>query len=167
MVGERESETFAMTALARPLGTIALLYWFVFWLMNGLDKFLHGVSVSLAERPLFTWFGKDRTEQFTKYFDRLDLPQEGIAPLLSACGAIELAVAGLFAFALADARRFEAWAGAAFAASALLFIGFSMFDVVAGDRAELLEHGTYVGVVFVTAAFLVMTQYKPHMARAA
>lgn len=154
-----------MTSLARPLGTIALLYWFVFWLMNGLDKFLHGVSVSLADRPLFTWFGKDRTEQFTKYFDRLDLPHEGITPLLGACGAIELAVAGLFALALADARRFEAWLGAAFAASALLFIGFSMFDVVAGDRAELLEHGTYLGVVFATAAFLALTQFRPGAGR--
>ena len=42
-----------------------------------------------------------------------------------------------------------------------MFIGFSAWDVVAGDRAELLEHGTYVGVVFMTATFLVVTQFKP------
>jgi hypothetical protein len=150
-----------MISLTRPLGHIALVYWFVFWLMNGLDKFMHGISVSLAERPLFTWFGKDRTEQFTKYFDRLDLPHDGIAPVLGSCGAIELGVALLFGLAIVDTRRFETWLGAAFAASALLFLGFSVFDVVAGDRAELLEHGTYLGVVFVTAGFLAMTQFKP------
>jgi uncharacterized membrane protein YjfL (UPF0719 family) len=152
-----------MTSLTRPLGHIALLYWFVFWLMNGLDKFMHGTGVSLADRPLFTWFGKDRTEQFTKYFDRLDLPHDGIAPLLGTCGSLELGVALLFALAIVDRRRFEAWLGAAFAASALLFLVFSVFDVVAGDRAELLEHGTYLGVVFVTAAFLALTQFKPGM----
>lgn len=150
-----------MTSLTRPLGHIALVYWFVFWLMNGLDKFMHGASVSLGGLTVFTWFGKDRSEQFGKYFDRLDLPHEGIAPLLGSCGAIELGVAALFALAMIDTRRFETWLGAAFAASALLFIGFSAFDVVAGDRAELLEHGTYLGVVFVTAAFLALTQFKP------
>jgi hypothetical protein len=139
-----------MTALTRPLGYIALAYWFLFWLLNGLDKFMHGATVT----PLFTWFGKDRAEQFGKYFDRLDLPANGIAPL-------ELAVAALFAVALLSTRQFETWLGAAFAACALMFIGFSAWDVVVGDRAELLEHGTYLGVVFITAAFLALTRFQP------
>ncbi len=33
--------------------------------------------------------------------------------------------------------------------------------LVVGDRAELLEHGTFLGVVFITAAFLTVTQFKP------
>jgi len=33
--------------------------------------------------------------------------------------------------------------------------------VLVGDRAELLEHGTYLGVVFVTAAFVAVTQFRP------
>jgi len=36
--------------------------------------------------------------------------------------------------------------------------------VVAGDRAELLEHGTYMGVVFITAAFVALTQFRPFAA---
>jgi len=150
-----------MTSLTRPLGTIALVYWFLFWLLNGLDKFMHGFAVSLGGTPLFTWFGKDRAEQFGKYFDRLDLPANGIAPLLSFCGILELAVAALFAMALLGTRQFETWLGAAFAACALMFIGFSTWDVVVGDRAELLEHGTYLGVVFITAAFLALTRFQP------
>jgi hypothetical protein len=150
-----------MTALTRPLGYIALFYWFVFWLLNGLDKFMHGAAVSLGSRPLFTWHGKDRLEQFTKYFDRLDLPSEGILPLLSLCGLFELVVATLFAITLAGTRHYETWLGAAFTACATMFIGFSTWDVIVGDRAELLEHGTYLGVVFVTGAFVALTQFRP------
>ena len=150
-----------MTSLTHPLGYITLIYWFLFWLLNGLDKFMHGVTVSILGQPLFTWFGKNRSEQFGKYFDRLEIPHEGIAPLLSTCGVLELGVAALFAMALLGTRNFEHWLGAAFSACALMFVGFSAWDVVAGDRAELWGHGTYIGVVFMTAAFLVITQFKP------
>ena len=153
-----------MSPMTRPLGYVVYVYWFLFWLLNGMDKFMHGASVSLGGGPLFTWFGKDRTEQFTKYFDHLDLPIEGIAPLLTTCGVIELAVAVLFAVALVSVRRFEQWSGAAFASCAVMFLGFSVWDVVAGDRAELLEHGTYIGVVFITAAFVAVTQFRPFAA---
>lgn len=148
------------TSLTKPLGLIALVYWFAFWLMNGLDKFMHGANVAVGGVPLFTWFGKDRGEQFARYFDRLAWPHDGIAPLLGFCGAIELGVAALFACALASGRHFSVWGGAAFSASALMFVGFSTWDVVVGDRAELLEHGTYLGVVFITAAFLSMTGFR-------
>lgn len=148
------------TSLTRPLGFIALTYWFVFWLLNGLDKFMHGANVSVGGVALFTWFGKDRGEQFGKYFDRLGASHDGIAPLLGFCGVLELGVAALFATALLSTRDFSAWAGAAFSACALMFIGFSTWDIVVGDRAELLEHGTYLGVVFITAAFLSVTQFR-------
>lgn len=70
----------------------------------------------------------------------------------------ELGVAALFAAAIVDARRFETWAAAAFGACAFMFVGFSVWDVVVGDRAELLEHGTYFDAVFVTAAFVAFTR---------
>ena len=146
------------SSLTRPLGTIALIYWFVFWLMNGLDKFMHGANVSVGGLSLFTWFGKDRGEQFGRYFDRLGVPHDGIAPLLGFCGVLELGVALLFVGALFSTRHFAAWAGAAFSASALMFIGFSTWDVVAGDR------GTYLGVLFITAAFLCVTQFRAQSA---
>lgn len=34
--------------------------------------------------------------------------------------------------------------------SALTFIGFCAFDTVVGDRAELLEHSTYMAVIAVS-----------------
>lgn len=148
------------TSLTKPLGLTALVYWFVFWLLNGLDKFMHGANVTIGNLSLFTWFGKDRSEQFGRYFDRLGWPHDGIAPLLGFCGAIEVGVAALFAGALLSHRQFSTWAGAAFSASALMFVGFSSWDVVVGDRAELLEHGTYLGVAFITAAFLAMTGFR-------
>lgn len=157
----RRLESRAMTSFTRPLGYIVFVYWFVFWLLNGMDKFMHGAGVSLGGAPLFIWYGKDRTTQFTGYFERLGLPQDGIPLLLGTCGVMELAVAVLFVVAIVSTRSFEQWAGAAFTACAMMFVAFSAWDVVAGDRAELLEHGTYLGVVFITAAFVALTQFKP------
>lgn len=34
--------------------------------------------------------------------------------------------------------------------SFLVFLGFICFDIVAGDRAELLEHSTYLAVIAAT-----------------
>jgi hypothetical protein len=106
-------ERAPMSPMTRPLCYVVYAYWFVFWLLNGMDKFMHGTSVSLGWGPLFTWFGKYRGEQFTKYFDRMELPHDGIAPLLGACGAFELGVAVLFGVALVSRQRFEQWSGAA------------------------------------------------------
>jgi hypothetical protein len=146
-----------MTTSHRISGYLILIYWFLFWAMNGLDKFMHGVSVA----GLFTWHGKDRTQQFTGYFERMGLDHDAIVPLLGSCGAIELAVALPFALALLGPRLYRGFVEWAFAASAAMFIGFSLWDVVAGDRAELLEHGTYIGVVFVTRAYLEFTKFSP------
>lgn len=150
-----------MPAMTRPLGYIAIIYWLVFWLMNGLDKFMHGTSVTAFGQPLFTWYGKDRLEQFGRYFDRIDWDPAWIPALLTSCGVIELAASALFFVAFLGTRHTEQWLGAAFATSTLIFMGFSTWDVVVGDRAELLEHGTYIGVVFITAAFLAVTQFRP------
>jgi hypothetical protein len=150
-----------MPSFTRPLGYIVYLYWTVFWLLNGLDKFMHGETVRLGGSAVFMWFGKDRSAQFASYFDRLSLPQAAIAPLLNACGAIEVFVALLFAAAIVTARDFERRSGVAFAACALMFVGFSVWDIVVGDRAELLEHGTYLGVVFISAAYVSLTGFRP------
>ena len=146
-----------MTTQHRLSGHLILIDWFLFWFLNGLDKFMHGVSVA----GMFVWHGKDRLQQFTGYFERLQIDPEGIQPLLASCGFIELGVAALFALAIAGPQFYARHAEWAFAATVAMFIGFSIWDVVAGDRAELLEHGTYIGVVFVTRAYLEFTRFVP------
>ena len=33
---------------------------------------------------------------------------------------------------------------------AFTFIAFSVFDIISGDRAELLEHGIYLGLIILS-----------------
>lgn len=131
------------------MSRVVVGYWILFWLLNGSDKFLNG-----RDLWVFHWFGKDRMEQFGEYFDRIALPEEWIEPVLWATGAWEIGLAGLFAAAgLLWLRRNPGASGVAYRGlclTALTFAGFSAFDVVAGDRAELLEHGTFFGIAVVS-----------------
>ena len=51
-------------------------FWFLFWTLNGLDKFFNGVPKQDATWGKYTqgWFGVNRDEKFIHYFDRLHLP---------------------------------------------------------------------------------------------
>lgn len=128
------------------------LFWALFWLLNGIDKFICGKNLGL-----FVWYGKDRTDQFTGYFDRLHISTSFIQPLLWATGIIEIAAAIPFIWCLAkygpsrislDPAGLSAMHKALFT-SLILFLGFISFDIVVGDRAELLEHSTYLIVIAV------------------
>ncbi len=143
--------TFARPAVAvRALHAIAVGYWAMFWSMNGLDKFLNRSDVG----PLF-WYGKDRADQFGEYFTRLEWSPEAIHPLLVFAGIWELAIAlplivamiAAFAKPASDLSRSASNWG--YVLTGLTLIGFSLFDIVAGDRAELREHGLYLALMFV------------------
>ena len=38
---------------------LIVLWWFLFWALNGMDKFINGQNL-----VLFRWYGKDRALQF-------------------------------------------------------------------------------------------------------
>ncbi len=132
------------------------IYWAAFWLLNGLDKFFCGKSLFG-----FVWYGKDRTAQFGGYFERLNLPEGGIQGLLYFAGVVEIAVAVPFLLVVVRMARggFRICAETLWAMhfalflSFLVFIGFVIFDIIVGDRAELLEHSTYL--IVIAATFLV------------
>ena len=134
----------------RSLKLIAVGYWSLFWLLNGLDKFLNRTDLGV-----FVWYGKDRTAQFTEYFQRLDVPVHFIDPVLYFAGVWEILVAApLFAALVLLCRhgqsaRLDSAVGWGFVLSGITLIAFSAFDVVAGDRAELREHGLYLVVLLV------------------
>ncbi|WP_415159262.1 hypothetical protein [Maritalea sp.] len=130
-----------------------ILYWMVFWLFNGLDKFLNRSSIGGL-----TWFGKDRNWQFGVYLENLGISLDHVPAILTFAGLWELVLSVLFLSALnvmlvAGEREQDAsdrlYVLALFI-SALTFIGFSAFDTVVGDRAELLEHSTYMVVIAVS-----------------
>jgi hypothetical protein len=151
---------------ATALKTCAIGYWGAFWALNGLDKFLNRTDLGLI-----SWYGKDRTNQFTEYFTRLDIPVEAIEPVLFATAIWELAVAAPFFFVIAQVLRgldnvkTESLLTWGYVLTALTFIGFSGFDVVAGDRAELREHGLYLALLFGCALFTGQAQNQTSAAR--
>ncbi|NRA87305.1 MAG: hypothetical protein HRU28_07905 [Rhizobiales bacterium] len=126
------------------------LYWFVFWLFNGLDKFLFH-----SDLGLLTWYGKDRDWQFSVYMTNMQVPTELVKPILYFSGTLEILISTIFA-AFIISQLFNKKQSKnknndlfilGLKISILTFIGFCGFDVVAGDRAELLEHSTYIGVL--------------------
>ena len=110
---------------------IICLYWFLFWLMNGMDKFLNG-----RDLVLFRWFGYDRTSRFGDYFNRVDLPEEWINAVLYAAGTWEIVlslsflVSGWFCFRKSDEQKRWNSLMLGLSMGAFTFIGFSVFDVI-------------------------------------
>lgn len=127
------------------------IYWFVFWLFNGADKFLNHTSIG----PL-TWYGKDRDWQFSVYLTNMKIPTEWVGFIIYFAGLWEIIVAVIFvAFIIRhlvkhDYQQNTKLYDFGLKISFMTFVGFCAFDVVAGDRAELLEHSTYIGVVGVS-----------------
>ena len=144
-------------AAIKSLGFLIIGYWALFWLLNGLDKFLCRTDLG----PL-TWFGNHREEKFTMYMDRLGFGDAIVNPTLVFAGIWELAIAALCAYAMVVFARpgpvapRMLWSIRAVGATIITFIGFCIFDVVVGDRAELLEHSTYIGVAVVSYMLLAL-----------
>ena len=138
---------------------LVVVYWFIFWLMNGLDKFLNRHSLGI-----FDWWGKDRGEQFSNYFKNIDVSEAFIQPLLIITGIWELGIAALFIWALIKKQHLLKEATLAlnwgFFFSGLTFIIFSFADVIFGDRAELREHGLFLAILWVSATVLNPSQKK-------
>ncbi|MGL1921275.1 MAG: hypothetical protein OCD03_09615 [Hyphomicrobiales bacterium] len=129
------------------------LFWLIFWLFNGLDKFLYQTDMGML-----TWYGKDRGWQFLTYLTNVQISADFVGPILRFAGIWEVMVSLIFgAFlwcqvkskAQSKTKKIELY-DLALKISMLTFIGFCGFDIVVGDRAELLEHSTYIGVVGVT-----------------
>ena len=139
-----------------------VLYWAVFWTFNGLDKFLHGRNLLV-----FHWHGKDRAGQFGSYFQDIGINASLTEPMLLLTGVWELALGLLFAGVLyrlasdTGPRAVLKAMSLGTTASILTFIGFSAFDVVSGDRAELLEHGVYMMLLLVSWLTVGMSQSQP------
>lgn len=131
----------------KHLEEVIIVYWLLFWLANGLDKFLNNTNLG----PI-TWWGKDRTEQFTAYFSLMDLPEKWTEVVLLSLGVWEIYIAILFLSCgiciILQGRQLIFWrlARYGFFLSAVTFTSFSVFDILAGDRFELMEHNIYMGM---------------------
>ena len=136
---------------------LLILYWAIYWIMNGLDKFLNR-----QELGFFSWHGKDRTAQFSGYFNNTDIPLFLIDPLLYLVGTWEILIAIPLVISLWVQVFKSSFDMAIFkfgmSCGAVTFIIFSFADVIFGDRAELLEHGTFLILIAVTYHLVIYQQ---------
>jgi hypothetical protein len=101
------------------------------------------------------------------YFDRLDIDPGFVTATLLFAGIVEFFAAALFL--VAGIRLVKNQPGVAYrtdlaiAVSIAVFLGFAIFDVVVGDRAELLEHSTYVGVLLVSFLAVAAESFFQHL----
>ncbi len=125
------------------MSRLFVFYWATLWLLNGLDKFLNRRDLGI-----FTWFGKNRFEQFKGYFSDTELPESWIQPVLYLSGIWELLVfiplAAVLWVQIYRSRLHEEWFKLGMFWSGATFVVFCIADVVFGDRAELLEHSTFL-----------------------
>lgn len=151
-----------MAVLRQPITAVVITFWFFFWLLNALDKFFARQDLGFVR-----WWGNHRVEKFTMYFEKLVWSPEYIQATLIFAGIVEFAAAGFFV--VAGLRLIKGQPGVAYrtdlaiTASIVVFLGFIVFDVVVGDRAELLEHSTYIGVLLVSFLAVAAESFFQHL----
>ncbi|MEP2706608.1 MAG: hypothetical protein ABJQ71_15635 [Roseibium sp.] len=151
-----------MAVFRQPVTAVVIIFWFFFWLLNGLDKFFARQDIGVLH-----WWGNHRIEKFTMYFDRLALDSGYVTATLIFAGIVEFAAAGMFV--VAGYRLIKGLPGVAYrtdlaiTASIAVFLGFTIFDVIVGDRAELLEHSTYIGVLLVSFLAVSVESFFHHL----
>ncbi len=134
------------------LVVILFLFWALFWGLNGGDKFFEFFTM----HPTGS-YGVNRDMQIIDYFQRLYLPQELALIALYSTGAFELLLcltfSSLFVWSVLPEQTREYKPGLfadrtihrlAFKGSILIFMIFSVSDILFGERMELWLHGTFI-----------------------
>ena len=130
---------------------ILYAFWALFWTLNGLDKFLNGTVVQTAGGPKeFGWFGVTRDQKFTDYFAKLYLPKWVAISCLYSFAIVEIFIGVTFLMILFWRKMPKVYRRLVFKLSMLVFLVFSVGDILFGDRAELWEHGTFMILTLIT-----------------
>ena len=159
---------------------ILMMFWGFFWTLNGGDKFFNGQTVRSASGSgvlvddngsvAYTihgmepegYYGVNRDAKMIRYFERLYLPKELALGALYGMAVFEIILGAcflmLFGWSLLPGDRqsqFTLFADRTiqrlvFKGSILVFVAFSVGDILFGDRAELWEHGTFIVLCLVT-----------------
>lgn len=137
-------------ARALSITTPVVLFWALFWLTNGSDKFLTDVDFFL-----FFWRGADWFAEYELILGNAGMPEAVWRTLTVLAGIWEIALGVLLAVALfvrTIGGRDLAMLGVVL--SAFIFAVFSGVDVVAGMREELEEHSLFFIIAIVSALAL-------------
>jgi len=108
---------------------------------------------------MFHWWGNYRHPKFCNiYFTRMGWDCKWVAPTLHFAGIVEVSV-GLIHIAVLmclvySSKSFYKYSRYACICGMSIFLAFEIFDVIVGDRMELLEHWTYTVAYIVTMILL-------------
>lgn len=174
-----------MNDRVRPLSLLSA-YWSLFWLLNGLDKFVNGtmqpmiadglargvivdeagqVESTLYGLEVTGLFGVNRNAKTIAFFDRIGLPEPVSLGLLYSTAALEIALAALFVLGLVALSRghsvHSSYTALAYKLSMLLFMVFSMIDILIGERIELWEHNSFLLVLMVSYLWFINSDIIP------
>ena len=132
------------------IATPIVLFWALFWLTHGLDKFLNDVDFLL-----FTWRGFDWFEEYEEILGSAGMPEPVWRAFTIINGVWETALGVLLAVAL-FVRRIGGrdLAGLGVTLSAFVFAVFSAVDVIAGVHEEVQEHAVFFIIAVVSALAL-------------
>ena len=89
------------------------------------------------------WFGVNRDAKMIGYFKRLNLHKELAIVSLYFIASLEILLGLSFLFDLFSRRKHYNLIRLNFKFSMMIFFGFSIFDILFGDRMELWDHGTF------------------------
>lgn len=131
------------------IGAVLSFYWFVFWLLNGFDKFLNAD----------TFYGVN----FKMGLENVMLPALGLStglasPLAIIVGVIEVVLGLLFlvsliAFATKKPHRYEVGA-ACIGLSVLFFALLTAGAILLGERGHVMTQGLFIGTLLVSGLTL-------------
>lgn len=157
--------------------TIVIIYFFVFWTLNGIEKFFHpkhppGYTCVVEVEDYDGWkgvwtvftsgrkvlsggIGINRECQFTRYYQKLGWSESLVKPTLYFAGFTEITLGMLFLYLFwrelfSEQRVCHESYTLAFIGSFLVFLGLSALDILVGDRTELWEHGSYISLILVS-----------------
>jgi hypothetical protein len=147
--------------------SVIIAFWGLFWLLNGMDKIFNGtfepninsyatkyvaipnngqdtISFSLYPMEPKGWFGVNRDAKMIGYFKRLNLNEDIAIGSLYLIASLEILLGLSFLFDLFTRRKHFNLIRLNFKLTMLIFFGFTIFDILFGDRMELWEHGTFL-----------------------
>jgi len=131
------------------VGAVLSLYWFLFWLLNGFDKFFNDAE----------FYGVN----FKMGLEQNMLPKLGLdtslaAPLAVIVGVIEVVLGLLFllsliAFVTRKPHRYEV-GHACIVLSVLFFALLSAGAILLGERGHVMTQGLFIGTLLVSGLTL-------------
>jgi len=104
------------------------------------------------------WYGVSRNKKMVDYFSRLYLPAWAAYVVTYGIGIAEILIGLLFFYLLiyefTESRpyvvKIRILHRLAFKSSIMVFVAFTICDILIGDRVELWEHGCYLTLLLVS-----------------